>query len=91
MKNVSENQLVRCIVKPFDEFNLDVANAVGEGVSADYDFSNDEVVFSNGTCDLRKYEVLDKLSEYYGVYVGSVHVDGVDAVRVWIEYVSPEK
>ena len=86
MKNVKKYQLRSCIVKRIDEFQQDVRVALRNGAYAMYNYEDDAMEFFDDIGFCSYHEALALLSEFYGVTIDSVHVDGVDAVYVRIEY-----
>lgn len=84
MKNVKENQLRKCILKGYDEFKRDVAEALEHDVEITCDY--DGLYFECNGDALCPEEILCGMSKYYGVQVTSIHIDDYEPLGVWIVY-----
>ena len=89
MKNVSESEIKKCIFKEFDEFKSVIEEITDGLLTCEYDL--------DGLCttETKKAEenetyweenILNALSEYFGVEVTSFHADDSDYLSVWICY-----
>lgn len=85
VKHVRANQLKTCIFIEGSQFEQTVKAILGNNVSVTYDY--DGIAFhSDNDDELETAYIYDKLSEYYGVHITSIHIDDCDVVGVWICY-----
>jgi len=87
MKNVKENQLVKCILLLESEFKEVFTSIFGE-YDANTNEVNMEIDAYDGVyfCGISNEEVYQKLSEYFGANITSIHIDQSDSICVWICY-----
>ncbi len=78
MKNVREYQLKKCIFMDYDMFKREANMIFGNNVVVECDYEGISI-----DCD---GDILEKLSEYYGVEVTSIHIDDCEVIGVWIAY-----
>lgn len=87
MKNIKENQLKKCIFMLEEEFRKMFTNIFGE-----YDGEENEIDVEINAYEgiyfdaVTEEEVYEKISEYYGVNVTSIHIDQCDNIGIWICY-----
>lgn len=86
MKNVLENQLRQCILMSFDEFK-DLVEELTNGLATAHDKFEIYISETSKAIKSKTYwdkEMVDTLSEYFGVTVTSFHSDNFTPSGVWI-------
>ena len=86
MKNVLERQLRRCILMPFDDFK-NLTEELTNGVDTAHDEFEMYISETSKAIESKTYwdkEMIDTLSEYFGVTVTSFHSDNFSPCGVWI-------
>lgn len=84
MRNLTKNQLKKAIFMRLSDFEDVVEKAIPD-VKVSY---CEEALFYDAEPDrtVEKDEIYEALSEYFDVYVTSIHTDGYEDVGVWIVY-----
>ena len=78
MKNVRDYQLKKCIFMDYDMFKQEAKKIFGNNVVVECDYEGISIDYDGN--------ILEALSEYYGVEVTSIHIDDCDIIGVWIVY-----
>ena len=86
IKNTKDWQLKKCIFLSDNEFETIMQKSFGDDVRVE--FSSDGIWVDSDSRDtiISTDEINDRLSNYYGVTVTSVHIDDYDEVGVWVCY-----
>ena len=87
IKNAYDHELKTAICISIPRFNSIIANISNNEVNAEY--SLDGIWFNSDTIE-SAYEaeqfIIDKLSDYFGVKVTSIHMDDCETSGIWIVY-----
>lgn len=84
MKHVGGHEQKTCILKMLDEFERDIRHITDGKITVSCGMEG--ISFESDTEPVTDEDILAKLSEFYDVYVTSVHIDDCDMTGVWICY-----
>lgn len=89
MKNVSKNELKKCIYKEYDDFKAIIEEITNGLLTCDFDSDGLTTIASDEAEDTGKIwdgNILTALSKYFDAEVTSFHADDDEFVGIWICY-----